>query len=63
MLPEWLAYANFGLNLLLIPLVKWVWDVRVDLARLNGRTKTLEERLDRIDHRHDARDLQRSSDQ
>ena len=43
----------FGLNLLLIPLLKLVWDVRAELIRLNGKVRAQEQRLDRLERQQD----------
>ncbi len=53
MLPEWIPYANFGLNLLLIPLLKVLWDIRQGLTRLEQIVCSHGERLDRIERRQD----------
>ena len=56
MTPEWLPYANFSLNLLLLPLAKVLWDIRIELARINGRITAVEQRVDSIDRRHELSD-------
>jgi len=53
---EYLPLANFVLNLLFFPLLKLLWDIRVELVTLNGRVRELEHRGDRVDKRHDAMD-------
>jgi hypothetical protein len=52
-MPEWLAYANFALNLLLLPLLKILWHVKIDLARINGKIQAHQDRLDAIDRKHE----------
>lgn len=55
-IPIWLPYANLALNLLILPLLKVLWDIRMELVNINGRMAALTQRVDRIDHRHDAID-------
>lgn len=59
MIAELLPIANFALNLVILPLAKWMWDIRVEVTRINGRLNALEDRMNRIDGRHDALDLDR----
>lgn len=53
-MPEWMPYANFALNLLIIPLVKILWDIRQGLTRLEGKVSSHGQRLDRIERIQDA---------
>lgn len=34
MMPEWLAYANLGLNLLLVPLLGLLWKMSTSIVKL-----------------------------
>jgi len=58
-MPEWVLYGNFALNLLIIPLVKILWDIKVDLSKLQQKLcdhiDSDAERLDRLERAHDAR--------
>ncbi len=53
-MPEWIPFANFALNLLIIPLVKILWDIRQGLTRLEGRVCSHSERLNRLERIQDA---------
>ena len=53
-MPEWIAYANFGLNLMIIPLVKILWDIRNGLTRLETTVDTHGGRIDRLERQKDA---------
>jgi len=59
-IPEWLPYANFALNLFIIPLLKILWDIKIELTKINGRVMAAERRLDAIDRRHEMINLDRS---
>ena len=59
MTPEWIPYANLALNLFILPLAKWMWDIRVDVAKINGRLTAVESRIDRVETRHDSIDANR----
>lgn len=61
--PEWLPVANFLLNLIIIPLAKILWDIRGEMIRQNGKLSAAVERLERIEHRHDAIDVERARSQ
>ena len=54
-MPETLAYASFALNLLLLPLLKILWDVRAELIRLNGQVSNHKERLERLERMQDTK--------
>lgn len=56
--PVWLAYANFGLNLLIVPAFKMLWSIRVDLIQLKSSLSALTERVDLIDERHHELDAE-----
>ena len=53
-MPEWIPYANFALNLLIIPLVKILSDIRQGLTRLEAHVESHAARLDRIERRQDG---------
>ena len=53
MMPEWLAYANFALNLLIIPLLKILWDIKIELTRLDTKMENHLQRLERLERSHD----------
>lgn len=50
---EWVPYLTLALNLLILPVMKMVWDVRAELIRLNGKTQAHEQRLDRLERQQD----------
>lgn len=52
-MPEWMIYANFGLNLLIIPLVKILWDIKNGLTTLQVMVSNHEKRLDRLERQGD----------
>lgn len=58
MTPEWMPYANFALNILIIPLVKILWDIKNGLTRLETHVVAHGERLDRLERQHDERTAQ-----
>ena len=51
-MPEWMLYSNFILNLLIIPLLKVLWDIKIELTRLNGKLDSHDHRLGMIERRH-----------
>ena len=51
---EWVQYIMLALNLLILPVMKMVWDVRSELVRLNGKVQAHEQRLDRLERSQDA---------
>lgn len=53
-MPDWIPYANFALNLLIIPLVKILWDIKQGLTRLETHVEAHAERLDRLERKQDA---------
>ena len=53
-MPDWIPYANFALNILIIPLVKILLDIRNGLTRLEAHVESHSERLDRIERRQDG---------
>ena len=59
LMPEWLAYANFALNLLIIPLLKVLWDVKMELVRMNQKLESHvesdERRFKRLEDQQDVR--------
>ena len=59
MTPDWLPYLTLALNLLIIPLVKILWDIRDGLTRLEARFESHIEqdqiRLERLERAQDAR--------
>jgi hypothetical protein len=50
---DWIPYANFGLNLLIIPLVKILWDIKQGLTRLEEVVAAHHARLDRLERQQD----------
>jgi hypothetical protein len=48
-IPIWLPYANLALNLLIIPLIKVLWDIRMDLTRVSAQLCSQANRLDRLE--------------
>ena len=50
---EWIPLANFLINLLIIPLVKILWDIKVGLASLEATVLSHSDRLDRIERNQD----------
>ena len=53
-MPDWMLYSNFALNLLIVPLVKILLDIRNGLTRLEANVESHGERLDRIERRQDG---------
>jgi hypothetical protein len=53
---EILAYATFAVNLLLLPLMKLLWDIKIEVTKLNGRIVTLERHARAIERRHELVD-------
>ena len=51
---EWTSYLTLVLNLLIIPVLKLIWDVRAELIRINGKVQAHEQRLERIERREDS---------
>ena len=51
---EWVQYLVLALNLLILPVLKLVWDVRAELIRLNGKVQAHEQRLERIERQQDS---------
>ena len=51
---SWIQLANFALNLILIPLLKVLWDIKQGLTRLEAHVESHGERLDRIERRQDG---------
>ena len=54
-MPDWIPYANFALNLLIIPLVKILWDIKQGLARLEAVVESHNGRIQRLERTQDAR--------
>ena len=56
---EWAQYLTFALNLLIVPLIKILWDIRTGLTRLEARFESHIEqdqiRLERLERSQDAR--------
>ena len=56
-MPEWIYYGNFALNLLIIPLVKILLDIRTGLIKLETQLQDHIEqdqrRLDRLERLQD----------
>ena len=51
--PEWILYANFALNLLIVPLLKVLWDIKIELTRLDGKVESYLNRLERLERHQD----------
>ena len=51
---DYLPLANFILNLVILPLAKWMWDIRVEVTKINGRVNAVEERIERLERQQDA---------
>lgn len=52
-MPDWIPYANFALNLLLMPLLKVLWDIKQGLTRLESHVESHSNRLDRLERQQD----------
>ena len=56
-MPDWIYYGNFALNLLIIPLVKILLDIRNGLTTLEARFEShiehVQMRLDRLERLQD----------
>lgn len=48
-----LSYAQFAINLLLIPLLKILWDIKNGLTRLESHVESHSNRLDRLERQQD----------
>ena len=53
-MPEWMYYVNFALNLLIIPLIKILWDMKQCLTKLAVTLQAHSARLDRLERQQDA---------
>lgn len=53
-MPDWLAYANFALNLLILPLLKVLWDIKIELVRLDTQLGNYLARLERLERHQDS---------
>ena len=54
-MPEWMYYVNFGLNLLIVPLVKILMDIRNGLTKLEARFESHQMRLERLERIQDQK--------
>jgi hypothetical protein len=54
-MPEWLAYANFVLNLLFIPLLSVLWNIKTSVTMLQSEGAGMRERI--IELRSDLHDV------
>ena len=51
---EWVQYLTLALNLLILPVMKMVWDVRAELIRLNGKVQAQGQRIERLERQQDS---------
>lgn len=51
---HWIPFANFALNLLFIPLLKVLWDIKNGLTRLEVNMLAHSARLDRLERQQDT---------
>jgi hypothetical protein len=51
---EWIAILNVVLNLLIIPILKLLWDIKYGLARLEATVNSHHQRIDRLERQQDA---------
>ena len=56
-MPDWLAYANFALNLLILPLLKVLWDIKIELTRLDTQFDNYLKRLERLERHQDSQQV------
>jgi len=49
----WIQFANFALNLLIIPLVKLLFDIRNGLTRLESIVESHQARIERLERQQD----------
>ena len=56
-MPDWLAYANFALNLLILPLLKVLWDIKIELMRLDTQLGNYLTRLERLERHQDSQQV------
>ena len=54
-MPEWMVYANFLLNTLIMPLLYVLWQIKNGLTQLETLVRTHHERLNRLERRQDAK--------
>ena len=62
MMPEWMPYANFMLNLLIIPLLKVLVDVKIELTRINSELHSHHARLETIERKHEREDIRKEKE-
>lgn len=48
--PSWIPIANFTLNLLLIPLLMVISDIKITLAKLCTEIKNQDSRIERLEN-------------
>ena len=53
-MPEWIAYLSLVLQLLIVPALKIMWDIRSELVRLNGKVQAHEQRIERLERQQDS---------
>jgi len=51
---DWLPYLSFAVQLLIVPALKIMWDIRTELARLNGKVQAHEQRIERLERQQDS---------
>lgn len=53
MIPQWMIYANFALNTLIIPLLLVLWQIKNGLTRLEAVVEGQHERIKRLEQQAD----------
>ena len=53
-MPDFLSILNVFLNLLIIPILKVLWDIKNGLARLESTVESHQNRLERLERQQDA---------
>jgi len=51
---DWLPYLGLALQLLIVPALKIMWDIRAELIRVNGKVQSHEQRIERLERAQDA---------
>ena len=51
---EWMQAANLLLNLLLLPLLKLLWDLKVCMSIMSTQLKDYGQRIDRLERNYDS---------
>ena len=53
-MPDWMPYLILALQVLLVPILKLLWNIRSELVRINGKVQAHEQRLERLERAQDS---------